>query len=232
MILRLILVLCLASAAQADEARMITEAEQPQWNAVGRLNVAGNRTCTATLISETEVITAAHCLFHPVTHHQAAPDTIRFVAGFRQDSYAALVGVDAVALLPAYAYTGLTADLTTISSDIALLHLSRPVLGHEAEPLAVQDLTAAELVDLLGYGRDRPQIASIRAGCSVLDQVQGAWLLDCPVLPGLSGAPAVVAGGQGLVAVVSSSVGTRVAGVQALLVPIAPHLAELRARLK
>jgi protease YdgD len=232
MILRLIMALCLASAAQADEARMITSAEQPAWNAVGRLNVAGNRSCTATLISDTEVITAAHCLFNPRTGHQAAPDTIRFVAGFRQGEYAALVRVDAVALLPAYAYTGLTADLTTISSDIALLHLSRPVLRSEAVPLAVLDLVAAGPVDVVGYGRDRPQIISIRANCPVLDKVQGAWLLDCPVLPGLSGAPAVMAGGQGLVAVVSSSVGTRVAGVQALLVPIASHLAALRARLK
>ena len=86
---------------------MITDQEAPLWNAVGRLNVAGNRVCTATLISPDEVITAAHCLFHQVTRHLAHPEDIHFVAGFRRDTYAALVHVSAVAILPGYTYVGI-----------------------------------------------------------------------------------------------------------------------------
>ena len=212
--------------------RMVTEAEAVQWNGVGRLNIAGNRHCTATLIAPDQVITAAHCLFHPVTHQRAAPREMRFVAGFRQGRYAALVDVQASAILPVYVFAGQPADLTAISSDIALLHLSRPVLPTEAVPLTVQDWPAVPpVVDIVGYGRDRPQIASIRQGCTALRQVAGAYLMDCAVVPGLSGAPVVVTGGQGVVAVVSASVGPRLAGVHALLVPVSPHLAALRALL-
>ena len=218
------------AAANPAAPRMIRADEAAVWNGVGRLNIAGNRLCTATLISPDEAITAAHCLFHPVTRHRAEPAAIRFVAGFRQDSSAAVLDVTATAILPAYIYHGPQADVTEVSSDLALLHLSRPVLPTEAVPLTVQDWPeTATVVDIVGYGRDRPQIASIRQGCLAGDRMLGARLLDCPVLPGLSGAPVVLTGGQVMVAVVSASVGTRVAGVQALLVPVAPHLAELRA---
>jgi len=229
----IVLTMCLPMAGRADPQapRMITLSEAPQWHAVGRLNIAGNRLCTATLIAPDQVITAAHCLFHPITHHRADPGEIRFVAGFRQDTYAALVGVTATAILPGYTYTGNRADLATIANDLALLQLSRPVLPTEAEPLTVTPWPTAPLLDIVGYGRDRPQIASIRQGCTALSNQGGAWLLDCPVLPGLSGAPVLLSGGQAVVGVVSASVGPAVAGVQALVVPLAPHLAELRARL-
>lgn len=220
---------CLAFGAQAREQRMITEAEAPLWNAVGRLNVAGNRSCTATLISPDEAITAAHCLFHPVTHHRAEPGDIRFVAGFRQDTYAALVGVTAVAISPDFVYQGLYADTPSIRYDLALLKLDRALLPSEVTPLAITEWPAGQVsVDIIGYGRDRPQIASIRQGCPFLLDEVGVKLMDCAVVPGLSGAPAVVSGSQSLVALVSTSIGPRVKGTQSLVVPIAPRLAGLR----
>lgn len=209
---------------------MITDQEAPLWTAVGRLNVAGNRVCTATLISPDEVITAAHCLFHLVTRHLAYPDDILFVAGFRRDTYAALVHVSAVAILPGYTYVGIEADMASIPLDLALIKLGRAVLPSEATPFTVVDWPAGAVsVDIVGYGRDRPLIASIREMCPWLADEHDAKLMGCAVVPGLSGAPAVLAGSRDFVAVVSTSVGTWVKGEQSLLVPIAPHLASLRA---
>lgn len=222
----------LCAPVLAQDQRMITQAEAPLWNAVGRLNVAGNRFCTATLISPDEAITAAHCLFHPVTHHRAEPQDIRFVAGFRRNTYAALVGISAVAISPLFAYQGLYADLPSIPYDLALLKLDRALLPSEVTPLAIAEWPAGQIsVDIIGYGRDRPQIASIRVGCPYLSDDAGVKLMDCAVVPGLSGAPAVVSGSQSLVALVSTSIGPRVKGTQSLLVPIAPRLAALRALL-
>ena len=46
---------------------MLEAEEAVALRGVGRLNVAGTRFCTATLISETVIVTAAHCLFDPRT---------------------------------------------------------------------------------------------------------------------------------------------------------------------
>ena len=224
----LVLGAVLAACRLAAQQLMVSEADAPKWQAVGRLNVAGNRSCTATLISPNEAITAAHCLFHPVTHHRADPADIRFLPGFRRDTFAALVGVTAVAILPGYSYEGPTTEGNP-AIDLALLQLDQSVDG--VTPFAVAKWPEAATFDITGYGRDRPQIASIRLGCGHEIQIGAAMLLDCAVVPGLSGAPVVMTGSQTLVAVVSASVGPRVQGTGALVIPVAPWLAELRAGL-
>ncbi len=125
------------AVGQTAAPRMVSDAEAPVWVAVGRLNVAGNRSCTATLISDHEAITAAHCLFHCVTHHRADPKDIRLALGRRHDSYVAVRGVLDAAILPGYVATGLTADLPMIAQDIALLVPDQPFTPAEAHPLPV-----------------------------------------------------------------------------------------------
>ena len=50
------------------------------FHGVGRLNIAGSRFCTATLIAPDVIVTAAHCLFHPQTGKRVPESELRFVA--------------------------------------------------------------------------------------------------------------------------------------------------------
>lgn len=229
----------MAAGAESSGPRMLKVEEMPLWHAVGPLNVAGNRSCTATLISDHEAITAAHCLFHPVTHHRADARDIRFVVGQDRDAYVAVRGVVRTALLPGYVYSGHHADLGAVQNDLALLELDQPVPADMATPLQVSDWPSTgpkgALVDIVGYGRDRRFVASIRSDCTVADTIGSMSLVDCVSVPGLSGAPVTVtAYGSAplLVAVVSATVGPATDPTGSLVVSIAAHLAELRARLQ
>ena len=230
-----------ACAALADDLgpRILTAEEAPLWRAVGPLNVAGNRSCTATLISDHEAITAAHCLFHPVTHHRASASDIKFVIGQDRDTYVAVRGVVRTALLTGYVYTGHHADLNAVPNDVALLELDAPVPADLITPLPVADWPATgprgALVDIVGYGSDRRFTASIRSDCVVADTIETMSLVDCVSVPGLSGAPVTVKGAGGapvLVAVVSATVGPMDDPTGSLVVSVAASLAELRARLE
>ena len=187
-------------------ARMVTEAEAPAYRAVGRLNVAGNRHCTATLISDRLVLTAAHCLFNALTGRRARPEDIRFVAGQRGETYAALRGVLATTVLPGYVFRRLPSG-TDARTDLALLHLDAPIGEDQAVPLRVGPWARDNAVSIVAFGRDRAYIASLREGCRPRGQTASVVMLDCPVVPGVSGAPVLQAGpdGPALVGVVSAA---------------------------
>lgn len=229
----------LDSGAVDPGPRLLTPQEAPVWRAVGPLNVAGNRSCTATLISDHEAITAAHCLFHPVTHHRAEVADIKFVIGQDRDTYAAVRGVVATAILPGYVYSGRKADLSAVHNDLALLELDSPVPADEATPLQVADWPGAgprgARVDIVGYGSDRRFSASIRSDCAVADTAETMSLVDCVSVPGLSGAPVAITPAEGaapqVVAVVSAAVGAAGDPKGTLVVSVAPLLAALRAAL-
>lgn len=224
--------------AEPDPPRSLSPEEAPLWLAVGPLNVAGNRSCTATLISPTEAITAAHCLFHPLTHHRAAAATIKFVLGQSRDGYAALRGVRRTAILPGYVEIGRVAGAAQVLNDLALLELDQPVPPEVAKPLTVVDWPFSWVkgseVSVLGYGRDRPYMASLHTGCQVTALAGTVVQTDCPDLYGYTGAPVLLGAADParMVALVTALVGTRVNSKASVILTIAPHLAELRALLQ
>ena len=95
-----------AAAAEGPERRLLAPEEAVAFRGVGRLNVAGTRFCTATLISETVIVTAAHCLFHPRTRAEVPLAEFRFVAGLRMGKSAALRRVVRAVTQPDFAFEG------------------------------------------------------------------------------------------------------------------------------
>jgi V8-like Glu-specific endopeptidase len=218
----------LAAPALADGKRMMTEAEAAEWRGVGRLNVAGRRFCTATLVSERLAITAAHCLYNPRTKRAAPLEQFRFVAGLRLGAYAAVRRVTRTATLPDYRYSG-EASLETIGADVALIELSEPIV--EAAPFAMSSGAGwAPAATVVSYARDRAHAPSIQQPCRLRRSWGRVAALDCDVTYGASGAPVFAGAGAGakLVGVISAMSD---GGAVALAVLATPALARLEARL-
>lgn len=211
--------------AAQEKGRALSPAEAQAVLAVGRVNVAGDRSCTGTLVGERQVLTAAHCLFHPVTGRRSRPEAIRFVAGLWQQDHAALRGVTRTAVLPGFRRGGEVADL-------ALLELDAVVVGVVPIPVAAWDGQGP--VAVVSYGRDRAWRPSIRTGCGVTRLVRPLAVLDCAVVPGVSGAPVLRGEGAAmrLVAVVSAKYGRPVEAGPALVVMPAGLIADLEAALE
>ncbi|WP_299129503.1 trypsin-like serine protease [uncultured Amaricoccus sp.] len=221
-----------AVAAAAAERRMLADDEALAYRAVGRLNIDGARFCSATLISDRLVLTAAHCLYRPLDREVVRPDALIFVAGQRRDDYAAVREVARLAVMPGFHFDP-DADLGNVAEDIALLELAAPVEEGSAAPFPVGRLRDGAPLRIVSYSKDRAYVPSIAGPCP--SYVSGDLVvLGCGVNWGASGAPvfAEIGGRTRLVAVVSAM--TRRPGREgvALVLPAAPKMAALRAALE
>ncbi len=219
--------------AMADARRMVGETEALEWRGVGRLNVAGRRFCTATLISETHALTAAHCLHHPRSGVRIRVSEMRFVAGLRLGAFAASRRVVRAAIPDDYVW-GAKADPRTLGSDIALIELAQPVASEEAASFPVgSPLAGYEPLALVSYSRDRAHAPSIERPCRVKASLRRVAAIDCTVTYGASGAPVFVErGGEARLSAVVSAMGRSPDGAPiALAVMAQPMIDALRAKL-
>ena len=201
---------------------------------VGPLYVGGRRECSVVLISDHEVITAAHCIFNPIPPHRLAPKIYYVLLGPRGAGYAALRGVKAVAILPGFVHGPVERlTLDNYAVDEALLELDTPVGNDLAKPLPVADWGGAAQVTITGFPRDRPAVLQ-QQDCAVQQHQGDVTQIGCAVVTGMSGAAVTVTGAKGpeLVATVSASVGGGSDPKAALVVSTAALLAQLRAALK
>ncbi|MEO0380024.1 MAG: trypsin-like serine protease [Pseudomonadota bacterium] len=203
MTLRLIpiaLLLPLAAAAQSTPQGLplLPEADHRAWVAVGRLNVAGFRdrsTCTGTLVAPTIVLTAAHC----VTKRDRtayAPGNVHYVAGWLRGDHVWHSPAAAIAVHPDYASATGT---IRIAADLAVVTLARAAPNDLVAPIPLATPFPSNLPHhaILGYQHTRAAMLSARFDCPVIDPRPDILVLDCPVIPGLSGSPVLSRTPQG-----------------------------------
>ncbi len=199
-----LLILCLCSAAVAEQ-RQVFAADSPRWlRAVGKLTVPGHRfvegeklhqreDCSATLIAPQVILSAWHCL----EHYRDLSRDITFRLPHAPEQ-------------PVLRATRL-ADGGDMDGDWALLRLERPL--DDVAPLVVTayrpDQAAHEFL-IAGYSGDEGLGAggdklTWQSNCKLLGHEQYRLATDCVAFKGASGGP-VLAGGN-IIGVISAGDG-------------------------
>lgn len=159
------------------------------WEAVGRLEIAGEAFCTGALIAPNLVLTAAHCLYDGKTGARVPTDQIQFLAGWRNGRASAYRYVRKAVHLPDYAYDA-PAGADKVRNDVALLELQHAIRNTTVEPFVTDDKPATGAnVGVVSYAHNRSEAPSLQEMCQVLSKQDGVLVMSCAVDFGSSGSP-------------------------------------------
>ena len=163
-----------ALALPAAGARVIVNAMEYPWSAIGRVNTGGRSYCTGVLIGERHVLTEARCLFYGVEGRWWNPSELHFVAGYQRDSYRIHSPVTAYSVAPGFR-GGAGQTLANATNNWALLTLAKPI-GREAGWIAMQwldhyatdRLARGEAYALeAGYRMGQAHVVTVSLDCSI-----------------------------------------------------------------
>ncbi len=152
--------------------RLIVEAMEYPWSAIGRVNTGGRGFCTGTLIAPSRVLATARCLYNGTEGRWWSAGEIHFVAGYQRDRALIHSPVAAYEVAPDFTAGG-GLSLANATNNWAIITLRDPI-GRRAGWLALQglDRSARQALALregvamqAGYRRGWAHSITVRLGC-------------------------------------------------------------------
>lgn len=180
-----------SSALWAQDAAlhsMQTLDDSRGWDAVGRLDINGTGFCTAALIRDDLVLTAAHCVYDD-EGVLLRPQAFQFNAGLRNGRAEAYRDIKRVLAHPDYHHKS-EADLAEVPHDLAVLQLSQPIRTTRITPFDIASAPRqGQEIGVVSYAQDRAEAPALQEVCAVLGKQSGFVIMSCDINFGSSGAP-------------------------------------------
>jgi protease YdgD len=167
------------------------------WSSIGKLYNRAGEACTGAIVSLTEVVTAAHCLYNPRTHVLLQPTSLHFLIGYQQGAYREDLRISKFIIGANYALDG---SATSETSDWAILNLVLPpTAGIKPLALANKPAKIGDRIMVGGFAQSRQYSMTADTDCSVRAILSNGLLVhDCAVMKGDSGAPLMRSNGDAI----------------------------------
>ncbi|WP_170334610.1 trypsin-like serine peptidase [Ruegeria arenilitoris] len=221
------------SHAQANKRKLTDREDLYGWEAIGRLDTGKQGFCTATLIAQDLVLTAAHCAIENKTGRPYEPEDVTFRAGLSNGKSLADRKVAQIAIHPEYLkHPELSA--AGVRADVALMRLEQPIPYSVANPFALHSgRVAGNEVSIASYGRGRSEAITRERSCRILDRRQGLITFNCDITFGSSGSALLARNGpRWQILSVVSAVGTNGRQKVGFGMELAGIVADLKADLR
>lgn len=195
-----------AQSVNSDLVALETGSEARGWESVGRLDIRNKGFCTATLIEDDLILTAAHCVYDSRGELIDA-ERLTFNAGLRAGRAEATRGVVRLIAHPGYTHQGSDTQSNRVAMDIAVLQLDRPIRHTRILPFPIAERPSrGDEIGVVSYGRTRSETPSLQDLCAVKGRQAGVIVMTCNVEPGSSGSPVFMVkdGVRHIVSVVSA----------------------------